>query len=336
MGCEVNMSTRRLREWLRIIGWSFKSAASGKGEYVDGHERPDVVAARVIFVQKMTALFEKMEHYQDGLEKEMEVVIPRHDVQARQHVLTVQDESCFFSSDGSKRLWMPENQRVLLPKSNGTAIMVSEYLCPCHGKFGAVKSIKPGVNKDGYWVNDDVIAQVQEMLPLWEARHPDCTGVFMFDHSSNHMKLPDDALRTSVMNAGSGGTNRVTLMRNTTWFDADGESHVQIMGHKGLKEVLQERGLAYTNVPEARNLLDAQPDFLAQKPAIQEILEKRGHIVVWCPKFHPEFNIIERYWGMVKFIMRGKCDYTFATLQEQLPAPEQLPQIAYMFVDGFD
>ena len=125
-------------------------------------------------------------------------------------------------------------------------------------------------------------------------------------------------------------------MRNTTWFDADGESHVQIMGHKGLKEVLQERGLAYTNVPEARNLLDAQPDFLAQKPAIQEILETRGHIVVWCPKFHPEFNFIERYWGMVKFTMRGKCDYTFATLQEQLPAPEQLPQIAYTSVDGFD
>ena len=56
------------------------------------------------------------------------------------------------------------------------------------------------------------------------------------------------------------------------------------MGLKGLKEVLQERGLACTNVPEARNLLDAQPDFLAQKPAIQEILEKRGHIVVWCPR----------------------------------------------------
>ena len=116
-------------------------------------------------------------------------------------------------------------------------------------------------------------------------------------------------------------------MRNTTWFDADGESHVQIMGHKGLKEVLQERGLAYTNVPEARNLLDAQPDFLAQKPAIQEILETRGHIVVWCPKFHPEFNFIERYWGMVKFRMRGKCDYTFATLQAQLPAALAAPTI---------
>jgi hypothetical protein len=96
MDCEVNVSGRRLREWLHTVGWSFKSAASGKGEYVDGHERPDVVAARVIFVHKMTALFEKMEHYQDGPEKEMEVVMPRHDVQARQHVFTVQDESCFF------------------------------------------------------------------------------------------------------------------------------------------------------------------------------------------------------------------------------------------------
>lgn len=86
-------------------------------------------------------------------------------------------------------------------------------------------------------MNDDVIAQVQEMLPLWEARHPDCTGVFMFDHNSN-MKLPDDALRTIVMNAGSGATNRVILMRDTTWVDAEGVSHVQIMGLKGLKEVL--------------------------------------------------------------------------------------------------
>jgi hypothetical protein len=198
---------------------------------------------------------------------------------------------------------------------------------PYHTIFGAVKSIKPGVNKDGYWVNDDVIAQVQDMLSLWEARHPDCTGVFMFDHSSNHMKLPDDALRTSVMNAGSGGTNRVSSMRDTTWVDTDGVLHVQIMGLKGLKEVLQERGLVYTNLAEPRILLDAQPDFLAQKPAIQEILESRGHIIVWCPKFHPEFNFIERYWGMVKFIMRGKCDYTFATLQAGLPAALEAPTI---------
>ena len=59
----------------------------------------------------------------------------------------------------------------------------------------------------------------------------------------------------------SGATNRVILMRDTTWVDAEGVSHVQIMGLKGLKEVLQERGLVYTNVPEGRILLVAQADF---------------------------------------------------------------------------
>jgi hypothetical protein len=107
------MRPRRLRDWLHIVGWSLKSAATGKGDYVDGHGRPDVVAARVSFVQKMTSLFDKMEHYQDGLENEMEIVMPRlqgfktADLQARQHVLTVQDESCFFSSDGSKAAGKP-------------------------------------------------------------------------------------------------------------------------------------------------------------------------------------------------------------------------------------
>jgi hypothetical protein len=81
-------------------------------------------------------------------------------------------------------------------------------------------------------------------------------------------------------------------------------------------------------VPEARIPLDAQPNFLAQKLAIQEILESRGHIVVWCPKFHPDFNFIERYWGIVKFIMRGIFDYTFATQQELLPAALETPTTA--------
>jgi len=49
------------------------------------------------------------------------------------------------------------------------------------------------------------------------------------------LKLPDDALRTNVMNAGPGGTNRVLSMRDTTWVDAEGVSHVQIMGLKSFR-----------------------------------------------------------------------------------------------------
>ena len=48
----------------------------------------------------------------------------------------------------------------------------------------------------------------------------------------------------------------------------------------------------------ARHLLAAQPDFRAQRTAIQETVGDAGHIFELYPKFHCECNWIERYWGL--------------------------------------
>jgi hypothetical protein len=37
------------------------------------------------------------------------------------------------------------------------------------------------------------------------------------------------------------------------------------------------------------------------------------------PKYHPEFNFIERYWGMAKRYLRERCDYSFKELQPMVP-----------------
>ena len=37
------------------------------------------------------------------------------------------------------------------------------------------------------------------------------------------------------------------------------------------------------------------------------------------PKFHCEFNWIERYWGNVKCSVRKRCDYTFKNLEKTVP-----------------
>jgi len=41
--------------------------------------------------------------------------------------------------------------------------------------------------------------------------------------------------------------------------------------------------------------MSLEPDFLAQKGAIAEIIEKAGHKCIFYPKFHCELNFIERY-----------------------------------------
>ncbi|KAJ8585164.1 hypothetical protein M405DRAFT_745705, partial [Rhizopogon salebrosus TDB-379] len=44
-----------------------------------------------------------------------------------------------------------------------------------------------------------------------------------------------------------------------------------------------------------------------------------GHMCIFIPTFHCELNFIEFFWGAVKRILRKNCDYTFKTLQENMP-----------------
>ena len=48
----------------------------------------------------------------------------------------------------------------------------------------------------------------------------------------------------------------------------------------------------------AVRVLSLQPDFLAQKPLVKEVIESRGDKVIFYPKFHCELNFIEMFWGV--------------------------------------
>jgi hypothetical protein len=66
-------------------------------------------------------------------------------------------------------------------------------------------------------------------------------------------------------------------------------------------------------------MMGVQPDFVAQKSALIEIIEERGHMVEFYPKFHCETNFIERVWGEAKRVARKECDYSFASLRVRVP-----------------
>jgi hypothetical protein len=100
---------------------------------------------------------------------------------------------------------------------------------------------------------------------------------------------------------------------------------------KGTRQILRERGLwptkglildckKRTSVPKEQRqckgtdrspcctkwLLARQPDFLEQKPRVQEAIENLGHLCTFLPKFHPEMSWIEYFWGQSKRYHREK------------------------------
>jgi len=163
----------------------------------------------------------------------------------------------------------------------------------------------------------------------------------MVDNSQGHSAYLKDALLSSRINLRPGG--KQARMKDG-WFMQNDRKIVQPMifpaDHpefpdqpKGMKQVLQERGVWIDGLLMkcrdkclvdldnccAKRLLEVQPDFQEQRSLVQEVIEAAGHLCIFLPKFHCELNFIEYFWGAIKKYLHDHCDYTFITLQENLP-----------------
>ena len=113
----------------------------------------------------------------------------------------------------------------------------------------------------------------------------------------------------------------------TGWYYMDGTKITQSMQNedgkqKGPITILQERGLYRNGMKheELKELLSAQPDFKEQESLLTEIAHKKNHLVIYFPKYHCEFNWIERYSGAVKRYCREHCTYSMETLPDTMEA----------------
>ena len=69
----------------------------------------------------------------------------------------------------------------------------------------------------------------------------------------------------------------------------------------------------------ARRVMSLEPDFLTQKGAISEVIEKAGHKCIFYSKFHCELNFIEHYQEAAKRHARENCDYSWIGLKQIVP-----------------
>jgi len=148
------ISESTCREYMKKWGYTF--GAHAKDVYMDGHEREDVQIYRTQFVKRMLDLEPRMSTF---IGEEMVQKRPTLRDGEKEVVMVTHDECAFHAYDAQSRMWMAEGEQLLRKKGAGKTLMVSGFMCPCHGVVH-MKEFEPGKNCDGYWTSAHMVDHV--------------------------------------------------------------------------------------------------------------------------------------------------------------------------------
>jgi hypothetical protein len=221
---------------------------------------------------------------------------------------------------------LAEGQTVLQKKSRGRLIHVSDFITSETGRLvqhdgsgrithDARKIIYPGSNGDAWWDTKQLLTQVKDAIAIFEHIYPGCQALFIFDQSSAHASLPEDALKAFEMNKSDGGKQRKqrdTYIPGTGNAETGSPPTIQLMTTadgrpRGLQSVLAERGFDTKNMRAKcspvcpmenesccmARLMSKQEDFINQPSQLETLIIESGHLCLFLPKFHCELNPIE-------------------------------------------
>ncbi|KZV67560.1 hypothetical protein PENSPDRAFT_611238 [Peniophora sp. CONT] len=271
--------------------------------------------------------------------------LPNGDMRFRLHLVTHDECIFYQNDKPGREWHKKRQHGAPTQKGEGQTVMVSDFLVPEWGRLVYEEKeigykeearilLRPGKERDGYFAHEDLIRQVDHAIDVFELRTKGrVQALFMFDNAPSHMKRAPDALsaRYLVKKPTKDWTLKGCGVRMRDGVMPDGsaqpfywpENHPTHAGwFKGMEQIIRERGLwpargklksqcdGFKCPPGrtdccCRRLLFNQPDFVAQKPALQEFIEARGHLCDFYPKYHCELNFIEQYWGAAKLRYRA-------------------------------
>ncbi|CAG8806893.1 3549_t:CDS:2, partial [Gigaspora margarita] len=232
-----------------------------------------------------------------------------------------QYDTYFYANDDNSFVWIEDKESIIKKKGQGSAIMASDFLCPCHGPLHLTKAnairlgldqearviIKLGQQANVYWKSKNMVQQLREKaIPIFNALYPECIGIVSNSSiSTNYNAYALDALVCSRMTLYPKVENKFKFKDG--WYIRDYEKITQLMFFLDKNDgTVKFKGIK-------------KPDFLEQKTSIAETVKAAGHIFELYSKFHCEYNFIERFWSAAKRIARQQCDYSYAQLQLRVP-----------------
>ncbi|THG92559.1 hypothetical protein EW026_g8379 [Hermanssonia centrifuga] len=329
-GLEKTVSLATAKRWMNRLGYRW--SRTHKGQYVDGHEREDVVNYRT---KVFLPVWEKIEAGQRSWDNDgKEIIDESRSHTERPVVVWYHDESTFYAHDQRQSRWVREGEAPTpYAKGEGHSLMVADFVSADYG--------------------EQVVAQAQQALAILQQDYPNEDHILVYDNATTHLKRADDALsaRSMPKNPPKEGSNwfvEVTERdkKGMPSYTADGkvrkkkvqmapgkfadgtqqdfyfgEGHARAGIFKGMANILTERGHNVTGLRAeckgfrcnssagpccCRRMLYNEPDFANVKSVLELTCQSQGVRVIFLPKFHCELNPIEQCWGQAKRIYRLK------------------------------
>ncbi|CAG8469979.1 6700_t:CDS:2 [Scutellospora calospora] len=190
--------------------------------YYDRYEHSDIVQYRIIFLEKMKDLETLMSQF---VGENMEIIInPEISEEKKMHILVTYDECIFYANNGHLSVWASLGMPLLCKKEKGKALIISEFLTETRDHFTIISA---EINELNLLLTFPQEALANKAIPIFEATHPNCIGVFAFDNSTNYSTFTSDTLCTKNMNLYPNGKQ---LRLCDGWFiNTQGEQITQSM-----------------------------------------------------------------------------------------------------------
>ncbi|KAF7768417.1 hypothetical protein Agabi119p4_7660 [Agaricus bisporus var. burnettii] len=195
----ISLSTAKT--WMHKMGyrWNYDP----KGQYVDGHERADVVRFRqTIFLPKMAELEQRIAQW-SSRDESTKTIPP----ETRQVVCWFHDESVFYAHDRRRKQWIHKDENAVpYAKGEGLSVMIADFFSAEYGwlrspdgKESSRVLFRPGKARDGYFDNNNIKEQLRKAMDIISQHYPDKDHVFLYDNAKTHLKRPEGSLSALKM-----------------------------------------------------------------------------------------------------------------------------------------
>ena len=206
------VSLATVRQWMKRMGMRW--ARTPKGQYVNGHECPDVVNYRQnTYIPRRFGSHLPSCTWTEGAIGDC--VIPSPSCQYTMH--WYHDETTYTQNDCRQVRWVAKNERPMpQPKGEGSSLMVADFVSADYGWLRSPNGseqvrvlFKAGVNRDVYFTNEEILEQVTHAMDILDKHFPNDHHVFIYDNARMHLKRSPIALsaRQMVLNTPKPGNN---------------------------------------------------------------------------------------------------------------------------------